>query len=477
MSLPPDSATSIRRRLLFFLLPSLAALMLAGAFVDYRAATLVEHQMQEQRLTDAALALSARIRVEADGQHITLQGADVPLALTDGQSTALRYSIVAPTGRVVAGDPQLQSVPPASSVNQLDAATTRGSAAPALVDAHLGKQRIRLATVRVPTPSGDMAVNVAEANDSRTAPIRYMLATRWLIDFILLDVTLLVVWIGVHYGLKPLLAVRNQIEVNPPRDLRPLEVSGVPSEVRPLVDALNLLFEMLREAARAQRQFVADTAHQLRTPLAGLLGHLEVMLQESTAAPLHARLATLHDGLTRLAHSASQLLALARADPHSRLEDEFGEVELCALVERILEQHVVRSVASGHDIGAEAQSAQVKGNERLLEDLLGNLIDNALNYTPRGGHVTVRCGSDGAGSYLEVEDDGPGIPEAERMHVRQRFYRIAGSPGRGCGLGLAIVEEISRLHRADVAIDAGAEGRGTCIRVHFPPLAPARRAA
>jgi two-component system sensor histidine kinase TctE len=121
------------------------------------------------------------------------------------------------------------------------------------------------------------------------------------------------------------------------------------------------------------------------------------------------------------------------------------------------------------DLGADVAPACVTGSAWLIEDLLGNLVDNALNYTPAGGRVTVRCGGGAGDAYLEVEDDGPGIPEAERGRVRQRFYRLPGSQGHGCGLGLAIVEEISRLHRADVTIDAGAQGRGTRIRVQFPP--------
>jgi two-component system sensor histidine kinase TctE len=225
---------------------------------------------------------------------------------------------------------------------------------------------------------------------------------------------------------------------------------------------------MLGEAARAQRQFVADTAHQLRTPITGLLGHLEVMMREAAAAPLHDRLAALHDGMTRLSHSANQLLALARADPSASLADRFERLDLKPLVERVLERNVDRSVACGLDLGAEIRAVHITGNPRLLEDLLGNLVDNALHYTPAGGHVTVRCGPSQSGKpYLEVEDDGPGIPEAERVRVRERFYRMPGSPGHGCGLGLAIVDEISRLHSADLSIDSGGNGSGTRIKVQF----------
>jgi two-component system sensor histidine kinase TctE len=143
-------------------------------------------------------------------------------------------------------------------------------------------------------------------------------------------------------------------------------------------------------------------------------------------------------------------------------------VDIKALVERVLDRNVDRSLESGHDLGAEIHPVRVTGNERLLEDLLGNLVDNALNYTPAGCHITVRTGSDSQGKpYLELEDDGPGIPAAERARVRERFYRMPASKGHGCGLGLAIVDEISRVHEADLTIDTGASGQGTRIRVTF----------
>ncbi|MDB6157412.1 MAG: sensor histidine kinase [Gammaproteobacteria bacterium] len=463
MSLAPDSATSIRRRLLIFLLPSLAVLMLAGVYTNYRAAMLFVQAAYDRRLADSALALATHIRITDREIHVDAAPQAQPAAGTEHADlpAPFYYSILGPGGRLLAGNPQLPTTQP-------------GSANPTYADVRLATRELRLATYRLPTAGGTVIINVAEASDWRARPGHFILASTWLMDFIQVDVTLLLVWVAVHFGLKPLTAVRRQIEARSARELRPLEVAAVPSEVRPLVDALNLLFEMLSEAARSQRQFVADTAHQLRTPITGLLGHLELLMREPAAVPLQSRLAALHDELTRLAHSANQLLALARADPSANLTDKFESIELKSLVERVIEQHFDRSVEGGIDMGAEAQATRVNGSPRLLEDLLGNLVDNALNYTPKGGRVTVRSGFQDGRPYLEVEDDGPGIPEAERVRVRQRFYRLPGSPGRGCGLGLAIVEEISQLHRGVLTIEAGANARGTRIRVQFPPAgAPA----
>jgi two-component system, OmpR family, sensor histidine kinase TctE len=460
MSTRASATPSIRRRLLIFLLPPLTALLLVGVFVDYRAALIFARKTYDQRLTDAALSLAAQLA--AGGDELQAQLPTQRRLPTSGvdRDPDFSYSITGPHGRLIAGNPQLHNAP-------------RSGSNPSFADTALAGKDVRVASYELPTATGTITVNIAGPDDSRTGPARFVLGSTWLIGFIQLDITLLLVWIGVHFGLKPLLDVRRDIEARSARELQPLELANVPAEVRPLVEGLNMLFEMLTEAARAQRQFVADTAHQLRTPIAGLLGHLDVLMREPAAAALQDRLASLHEGMSRLAHSANQLLALARAEPAMNLADRFETVDVKGVVERVLERNIDRSIESQHDLGAEAQPAEVTGSVRLLEDLLGNLVDNALHYTPAGGHITVRCGSRDGQSYLEVEDDGPGIAPSERTRVRERFYRSPGSSGHGCGLGLAIVDEISRLHEANLTIDSGANGRGTRITVSFRHSHPA----
>jgi two-component system sensor histidine kinase TctE len=461
MSPKIEPATSIHRRLLVLLLPPLALLMLAGGFADYRASMLFMRTAYDQSLADAAFAQAARIRV-ADGRIYAQLPQQPPPNSRVNHAETFYYSIWGPDNQLIAGNPQL----PAASSHEDN---------PAYADGWLGSHKIRIVTYRMRTDAGAAMITVAETTNRREGARHFILTSTWLMDFILIDATLLLVWIGVRYGLRPLVAVRTQIEARSPRELRPLETAAVPAEVRPLVDALNGLFEVLREAARSQREFVADAAHQLRTPITGLLGHLDLLTQDPAARGLQMRLATLRDGVARVAHSANQLLALARAEPSANLADHFQLTELGPLIGRVIERNVDRSVKTRLDLGADVGPATVTGSAWLIEDLLGNLVDNALNYTPAGGHVTVRCAGAQSEPYLEVEDDGPGIPESERQRVRQRFYRLPGSTGHGCGLGLAIVEEIARLHGADVTIDTGAQGRGTRIRVQFPAAASAPR--
>jgi two-component system sensor histidine kinase TctE len=449
MSGPGPQATSIRRRLLLFLLPPLTLLMLGGVYINYRSATVFVRAAYDQRLADMARVVARHVHV---GEGV-LQVDPAPLSDYAGTFT---YSVVGADGTVIAGDRQLAAAP-------------AGAGDLSFADSPLNDKHLRVATYRLHTSRGVVRVNVGDTDDSRSGPGHFILASTWLIDFIQVDITLLIVWIGVHFGLKPVVTMRRQIESRSARELRPLDVASVPAEVRPLADALNLLFEMLSAAARAQRQFVADTAHQLRTPIAGLLGSLQVLIREPAAAPVQGRLASLQEGVHRLSHSANQLLVLARADPATSLAERFQKTDLMAIVERIVERNLDRAVECGLDLGAESLPASVNANARLLEDLLGNLVDNALHYTPSGGTVTVRSGYEGGIPYLEVEDDGPGIPESERARVRERFYRLPGSRPGGCGLGLAIVDEIARQHGARLSIETGAEGRGVRMKVLFHP--------
>jgi two-component system sensor histidine kinase TctE len=327
-----------------------------------------------------------------------------------------------------------------------------------------------------PTPLGPVTIAVGETLERRERTERAILFGKLLVDFAELDVTLLLVWIAVYYGLRPLSRLHDQIEQRTPRELQRFSETDTPEEVRPLIRGFNRLLELLHDAAASQRRFVADAAHQMRTPVAGLLAQLELLQQNPSAEAVLPELATLNRGIAQLAHSANQLLALARAEPLTTLPEEFKAVALPALVGELVERNIDRAIKLQLDLGAEAEEAAVTGDAWLLDDLASNLIDNALKYTPAGGRVTVRCGRgpDGA-PYLEVEDDGPGIPETERARVRERFYRRPGSAGSGAGLGLAIVEEIARVHGARFSIEHGAGGTGSRMRVRFPssPVAPA----
>jgi two-component system sensor histidine kinase TctE len=250
-----------------------------------------------------------------------------------------------------------------------------------------------------------------------------------------------------------------------------LNARGSPDEVLPLVQSINRLFDLVNAQAASQRRFVADAAHQLRTPLAGLQSQVEAWAQamgsQSQITLSAEQVLKLRHATRRTSQLAHQLLALSRADARSSDAQPSQPVDLKALCESTLEEYLDAAAAKGIDLGMDAQAAEVQGHEWLLRELLGNLVDNAIRYTPRGGHVTLRCGiTDQA--YLEVEDDGPGVPASERKRMPERFYRVPGTPGEGNGLGLAIADEIARVHGSSLQIDAGAAGKGLRVSLRVP---------
>jgi two-component system sensor histidine kinase TctE len=449
---------TIQRRLVLLLAPAFAVLMLVAALIDYRIAIVATRTTYDQALDGAARATAALLSSEGGMLRFV-----PPTALRAGapadQAGSLLYLISGPDGKLIAGSALL---PEAASGGN-----------PAFADISYAGHALRVATLRVQTPAGIARVTVAEPTALRSQALHTMLVGDLLVDFVELNAVLLLLSIGLYFSLRPVRTLGAQVEGRAPREFQPFAEADLPGEVRPLILEVNRLLELLNDASHAQQRFIADAAHQLRTPLAGLLAQLELLLSKPAAAALKSELISVHRAIQHVAHSANQLLSLARAEPLAALPDHFVPNSLEERVAQVVERNVDRADLAGIDLGAEADSAVVLGDAWLLDDLLNNLVDNALIYTPRGGRVTVRSGMHPEGPFLEVEDNGPGIALAERPRVRERFYRSAGSPGNGSGLGLAIVDEIARVHQAHFAILAGTGGRGSRMRIQFGPQAAA----
>jgi two-component system sensor histidine kinase TctE len=456
--------TTIRRRLLLLLLPALLILMAIGGIVDYWVAVTTTASAYDRALASAALALSGNLRV--DGGRIAfvpvqleaVQPSGAPRYLDGLGGGSTLYCVRGPDHQWIAGNSQLPAAPGGLPL------TVRRAG---YWTANLDGQKWRVATEELMTVRGPVQISVAETFQSRARTQRVMLVGKLLVDFAELDLTLLLIWVAVLYGLRPLSRLTSQVEQQTSLQMQPLDVSQAPGELRPVIVAFNRVVELLQDAAQTQQRFVADAAHQMRTPVAGLLAQIELLLQDPKATEVGTQIRTLQQGIQQLARSANQMLALARADPLSGVHDKFEPVALKPLVEQLVERYIERADHARIDLGADANPSGVAGNAWLLEDLLENLLDNALKYTPAGGHVTARCGTEGGAAFLEVEDDGPGIPESERQRVRERFYRRPGTPGIGCGLGLAIVDQIALAHDARFTIGTGAHGRGARMRVCF----------
>jgi len=294
-----------------------------------------------------------------------------------------------------------------------------------------------------------------------------------------LPVLALLIWLTIARGLAPLDRVAAAVERRSPALLEPLSESALPREVQPLVGALNGLLGRLSQALAAQRSFIADAAHELRTPLTAV--HLQAQLAEraTTDAERRAALADLKGGLERATRLVEQLLTLAREEP-GVADRPPATVDLPALAREVVADLAPLAAAKRIDLGLNADSrVQVRGDAEALATLLSNLVDNALRYTPEGGRVDVGVAIDTGRPVLSVRDSGPGIPEADRERVFDRFVRgsVAAGAVRGSGLGLSIVKRIAERHGAAIAVGPGLNGAGAGISVRFPPAEPAPPAA
>lgn len=448
--------TSISRQLIFWLAIPLMLLALCGALIHYFNNVAPVVISSDRRLKDAASSLIAHVSVKQGQVALDLNPYVKPLLPS---ADSVKYVLRDSQGRLLSGDEQLPPVAMGSEGTEL------------LALAQLDGRSVRTLTTRFDTSAGPLTLTVADIRKTSEPEARLGLMSTLLWDFVQLDITLVLVWVGIQLGLRPMRRLRDEIASRSPLDLRPIVETSVPREIAPVVVTLNRLFGMLRTSVQSQQQFIADTAHQLRTPITGMQAQLDLLVAEPAAQPIKARLLNLQEGVKQLAHSANQLLTLARADPSANLSARNQTVDLQVIVNEVAAKFFDRALQANIDLGVDTTPVPIRADPSLLDDLVSNLVDNALKYTPAGGRVTASAGEKNGRPYLSVVDTGPGIPEGERQRVRQRFYRMPNSRGHGSGLGLAIVDEIARLYEASMTIESGANGAGTRVSIQFPARA------
>lgn len=451
--------SGLRRRLLVMLIAPLILLAVLNAWFDYRSADNVAAQ-QDQRL-QALVPLVADSVIGDAGERPLLMLAPPVEEFLKERPGSTGYAILDLDGHVVHGDSWLGGLPP-----------TDGE--PEFHSEEHGGATWRIVRQRQRTVFGDVVVAVSDSSDPRQQWARSILYKVLLPNLVLIAAAAFAVRWAVQRALKPLLALKEAVERRSPRDLSAIDETASPEEVRPLVDSLNRLFQLVNAQAESQRRFVADAAHQLRTPLAGLQAQVEAWAQAAGTRP-EGNLALpteqvykLRNATRRTSQLANQLLALSRADARGMQVQPQQRVDLKALCEDSLEAHLDAATSRGIDLGLDVEAAGVMGHEWLLRELLSNLVDNAVKYCDEGGTVTIRCGLRGGQPFLEVEDDGPGVAAAEMPRILERFYRVQGTAGEGNGLGLAIAEEIARVHHSHLQLQPGAGGRGLKVTLPLP---------
>lgn len=431
---------SIRRSLLVWLLLALTVVAVAADAVTYLRARAEINALYDRQLEQIARLWVAQEPAAAKGEGAA--GERILIQAWDGDGL-LRYS----------------SSPGADLPRHPE---------PGLSTLRLGDASWRVLVVH----RGSETIQVAEALDARTAPHEFALGILKPVTLAFVPGLALLIWIAVGRGLRPLDDIARALGRRRPSALEPLPEDRVPLEAKPLVSALNDLFLRLSRAMEGQRRFIADAAHELRSPLSAVQLQIQVVERAATAEERLTALARLRSGIQRASHLVQQLLTMARLEPDAAAVP-FQEVDLEELVKGVLGEYASLAQKRNVDLGLErAEALAVEGDPESLRAMVGNLVENAVRHCPAGSQVDVSVGSAGGEVVLEVLDNGPGIPPQERERVFDRFYRGAASGIPGSGLGLAIVKRVAERHGAGISLGAGPDGRGLRVTVRFPPSEP-----
>ena len=459
-------ARSLHRQLFTWLLLPQVVLWMAAAFFTYNLAARYANEAIDASLLQASRALARQIKPTASGLYIDFPRSAQDILESDPSDRVI-YSVSSPPGQFILGNPSLVAPPDLRPVLGEPVFFDDIFNEPGRTDAPAISERVRVVALLLTlgdegARTGTMLVQVARSRANREELARRILLDTALPLSALMALMTVIVWGGIRAGLKPLALLRGQVEGRAANDLAPIEVDAAPPEVRSLARAMNTLLAEVHHNVVAQKRFISDAAHQLRTPLAGLKSQTELALGEATDPALRARLQRVHESATRSAHLVNQLLTLARAEPESAVRQDRLPIDLQRMAAEVTAELVPRALQAGVDLGFDeppldaakgppAAAANVLGIDLLLREALVNLIDNAIRYAGRGATVTVRVVSHGSAVRLEVEDNGPGLPEGQRERVFERFVR-ASNDGHGCGLGLAIVREIVERHAGQVSL-------------------------
>ncbi|ATE59746.1 ATP-binding protein [Thauera sinica] len=438
---------SLRRTLLLSLLAALAAVFLSGGLATFVAARAEIDGLMDYQLRQLALSLRDQQFGRPNAAPLAPPEESLDFVIQVWDSSGVQLYLSRPHSTL-------------PSLAQLGYSTVRTSE---------GDWRV------FSIPLLDRVIQVAQPMSVRSR-MAADAALRTLIPLLaVIPLFGALIWYLVGRGLRPLERLARDVATRRPDSLEPLRAEHVPDEARPLVHALNHLLDRLDQALAAQRAFVADAAHELRTPLAALQIQLHLCERAGDPQARAAALGELRAGLQRATHMVQQLLTLARQEPGAAAPAH-APVMLADVARRTLADHAPLAEARRIDLGAEALDDRlaVLGDAAALRTLAGNLIDNAIRYTPEGGRIDVGVRRDDGDPlcWLYVSDSGPGIPPAERERVLDRFYRRAGQEQTGSGLGLAIVRSIAERHGARLVLDASPLG-GLRVAVGFPPAAAA----
>ena len=463
----------LQYKLLAWLLGPLITLLVFDTAVSYWTSVNFSHRAHDRSLLEIAREVVLHVRSDGDGPRLEMSPTAERVLLVN-QDDTVYYRLATSQGSLIGGD---QAIPaPAPTLLSHDK--------PQFYDAELHGAPVRMVAAWLPYEgsngsSGEVLVQVAETLNGRNRLALEILASVVVPQLLLIFLACAAVFFGISRGLLPLKRLQAAVSDRSHLDLSPIDIRDVPAEVKPLVDEVNELLLRLGKTLNFQNRFIADAAHQLKTPVTGLKAQIELALRESDPARVHHSLAQLYVSADRLSRLVRQLLSLARNEPGAVDAVALQVIDLNALAVEVAMGWVPDALKRGIDLGFEAWTGPVmiNGDPDRLRELINNLIDNAIRYSQLDGRVTVAIAvaADGRGQ-MSISDDGPSIPVEERTRIFERFHRLLGSHADGSGLGLAIVSEIAALHRANITLEEDLDGIGNTFSVFFPPRRPLDRA-
>ncbi len=447
---------SIKFNLLKWLIAPLLIINLVGAGMTYWLAWLPAEHAFDQSLADAAWALTSQIKQVRGKTSLELTKQAEQMLRAD-HFDKMYFVVRDAQGETLAGDRNFPALTDAVELHE-----------PYTFDAEMNGEQVRVVALYVSIDRNPIYIGIAETFRKRNQTHYVILMSLFLLDGALTFFSIAVVWIAVNKGLHPLRELQQHLGQRNHDNLTPIEFAEHTEELAPVVTSINGLLDNIRKGASAQQNFLANVAHQIRTPLTGLRLQLEWLHQRHADEPETAHSTELMmSSVERMVRQSNQLLALARAEPSRFKPAYLEELSLDKLVEESVQHFIEQADKKQIDLGFDLQSARMRGDHFMLRDLIDNLVDNAVRYSPPQSTVTVSCREHAELTLLTVEDSGPGIAPEHRELIFDRFYR-ANDKIAGSGLGLAIVRDIAKDHGGEISVTSGADDRGTLFVVRFP---------
>jgi two-component system sensor histidine kinase TctE len=455
----------------WILIPMMIIIILDSTFLFYQGDTLRKETF-DRDLAETAKSLALIFKKSSEQKLHDIDENSISLLLTEPHDKMF-YSIRDDQGHLVFGNPDV-AFRPAEDVDPNDPD-----------DFNVYFDTIKNESVRVVSIPIEHTLNhqkkqffiqVAETRNQRTYIQKQIIFWIVIPQLILLISALILVRFAVKKGLSPILYLNEKIISRSYRDLKPIDINNVPLEVDRLVTSLNNLMSELDNAIKSENRFVNDAAHQLRTPLAGILAQIQLAQESKNKDEIHNRLEQISQSSKRLIHIINQLLSLSKTQPEAAHTSEFQKIDVVALTKKTMEDLFSLADLKKIDLGYEGslEEAFIEADDKKLYDLIHNLVENAIKYTPSSGKVNVSIENKNNKICLIVEDTGKGIPKDDQPNIFKRFYRgdnvSQSGNDAGAGIGLAIVKEIANMHGATIEIDSRNEKSGTRFYVYFEPI-------